>query len=68
MRALIYHHEAPGDPTLISWIMERIDHFLRLDTMSLVLIFGALIATIPITIIILYFLNYRIPEDPSASK
>ncbi len=68
MRALIYHHEAPGDPTLLKWIMERVDHFLHLDPMSLVLIFGALIATIPITIIILYFLKSKVPPDTSGNK
>jgi len=56
------HHEAPGDPTLLKWVMERVDHFLRLDAAVLVVIFGLLILAIPVLIIGLYILRIKIPS------
>ena len=56
------HHEAPGDPTLFKWIMERVDHFLRLDAAVLVVIFGLLIVAIPASVIGLYILKIKIPS------
>ena len=56
------HHEAPGDPTLFKWIMERVDHFLHLDATILVVIFGLLIVAIPVSVIGLYILKVNTPS------
>ncbi len=53
------HHEAPGDPTLFEWIKERIDHFVDLDPIGLVVLFGFFVLIIPVLIMLTYVIQRR---------
>ncbi len=59
MFSIYKHHEAPGDPTLLGWITDRIDHFLGLEPIQSVFLFGMLIILIPVLVLILYFMKSR---------
>ena len=53
------HHEAPGDPTLLRWVQERLDHFIGLEAGVMVLIIGLLLLAIPVGILAAYVLQRR---------
>ena len=53
------HHEAPGDPTLLRWVQERLDHFIGLEAGVMVLIIGLLLLAIPVGILVAYVLQRR---------
>ncbi len=53
------HHEAPGDPTLLRWVQERLDHLIGLDAGVMVLIIGLLLLAIPVGILVAYVLQRR---------
>lgn len=59
MFSIYGHHEAPGDPTLLGWITDRIDHFLGLEPLESVFLFGILIILIPVLVLGLYFMKSR---------
>ena len=47
---VLLHHSEPADPTLLAWIMQRIDHILGLEPATIVLILGALIVSFPVAL------------------
>ena len=53
------HHEAPGDPTLMEWIKERLDHVLGLEAEAMVALFGLMVLVIPIGILVAYAVQRR---------
>ena len=53
--AIRLHHEAPGDPTLLEWIKDRLDQIIDLDPSVIVAALGILILLIPSLILVLYF-------------
>ena len=53
------HHEAPGDPTLLRWVQERLDHLIGLEAGVMVLIIGLLLLAIPVGILVAYVLQRR---------
>ena len=55
----LLHHEAPGDPTLLQWIQERIDHVIGLEPAAAVGVIGLLLLAIPAGILVAYALHRR---------
>ena len=53
------HHEAPGDPTLMMWIKERMDHVFGLEAEAMVVLFGLMVLVIPVGILVAYVLQRR---------
>ena len=53
------HHEAPGDPTLMIWIKEQMDHVLGLEAEAMVVLFGLMVLVIPVGILVAYALQRR---------
>ena len=53
------HHEAPGDPRLMEWIKERLDHVLGLEAEAMVALFGLMVLVIPFGILVAYALQRR---------
>ncbi|MQG76462.1 MAG: hypothetical protein FI703_03935 [SAR202 cluster bacterium] len=51
------HHEAPGDPTLMEWIKERMDSVIGLEAEAMVVIFGLMVLVIPLGILVAYRLQ-----------
>ena len=51
------HHEAPGDPTLMEWIKERMDSVIGLEAEAMVVIFGLMVLIIPLGILVAYRLQ-----------
>ena len=56
------HHEAPGDPTLLKWVQDRLDHFIGLEAGAMVLIIGLFLLAIPVGIMIAFVLQRRHAE------
>ena len=53
------HHEAPADPVLMEWIKEKIDQLISQDPGVLVAIFGTVLVSIPIVILLVYLLQRK---------
>ena len=53
------HHEAPGDPTLLRWVQDRIDHLFGLEAGAMVVVIGLLLLAIPVGILVAFFLQRR---------
>ncbi len=53
------HHEAPGDPTLLKWVQERLDHLIGLEAGVMVFIIGLLLLAIPVGILVAYIFQRR---------
>lgn len=56
------HHEAPGDPTLLRWVQDRIDHLFGLDAGAMVIVIGLLLLAIPVGILVAFVLQRRQAE------
>ena len=56
------HHEAPGDPTLLKWVQDRLDHLIGLDASAMVLIIGLILLAIPVGIMVAVALQRRHAE------
>ena len=56
------HHEAPGDPTLLKWVQDRLDHLIGLDAGAMVLIIGLILLAIPVGILVAVALQRRHAE------
>ena len=56
------HHEAPGDPTLLKWVQDRLDHLIGLDAGAMVLIIGLILLAIPVGIMVAVALQRRHAE------
>ena len=56
------HHEAPGDPTLLKWVQDRLDHLIGLDAGAMVLIIGLVLLAIPVGILVAVALQRRHAE------
>ena len=56
------HHEAPGDPTLLRWVQDRIDHLFGLEAAAMVVVIGLLLLAIPVGILVAFFLQRRHAE------
>ncbi len=56
------HHEAPGDPTLLRWVQDRIDHLIGLDAAAMVVVIGLLLLAIPVGILVAFVLQRRHAE------
>ena len=56
------HHEAPGDPTLLKWVQDRLDHLIGLDAGAMVLIIGLVLLAIPVGIMVAVALQRRHAE------
>ena len=56
------HHEAPGDPTLLRWVQDRLDHLIGLDAGAMVLIIGLILLAIPVGILVAFVLQRRHAE------
>ena len=56
------HHEAPGDPTLLKWVQDRLDHLIGLDAGAMVLIIGLILLAIPGGILVAVALQRRHAE------
>lgn len=57
--AIPLHHEAPGDPTLMEWIKDRMDHVFGLGPEAMVVIFGLVVLAVPALILVAYALQRR---------
>lgn len=57
--AIPLHHEAPGDPTLMEWIKERMDQVFGFGPEAMVIIFGLAVLAVPTLILIAYALQRR---------
>ena len=53
------HHEAPGDPTMMEWIKERMDAVFGLEAEAMVVIFGLMVLVIPVGILVAYRFQRR---------
>ena len=53
------HHEAPGDPTLLRWVQDRLDHLIGLEAGAMVAVIGLLLLAIPAGILAAYVLQRR---------
>jgi len=53
------HHEAPGDPTLLEWVKERMDQVFGFGPEAMVVIFGLVVLAIPAFILGAYVLQRR---------
>ena len=53
------HHEAPGDPTLLRWVQERLDHLIGLEAGAMVAVIGLILLAIPAGILAAYVLQRR---------
>ena len=53
------HHEAPGDPTLLRWVQDRIDHLFGLEAAAMVVVIGLLLLAIPVGILAAYVWQRR---------
>lgn len=53
------HHEAPGDPTLLRWVQERLDHLIGLEAGAMVVVIGLLLLAIPAGILAAYVWQRR---------
>ena len=51
------HHSEPGDPVLMSWIQDRIDALVGLEAGAIVILLGAVIVLIPLTIMTLFLVQ-----------
>ena len=56
------HHEAPGDPTLLRWVQERLDHLIGLEAGAMVVVIGLLLLAIPAGILAAYVWQRRQAE------
>ena len=56
------HHEAPGDPTLLKWVQDRLDHLIGLEAGAMVLIIGLILLSIPVGILVAVALQRRHAE------
>lgn len=56
------HHEAPGDPTLLRWVQDRLDHLIGLDAGAMVVVIGLILLAIPVGILVAYVLQRRHAE------
>lgn len=46
------HHSEPGDPTLLSWIIEAIDRFIGFGPYLMLALLSCLVISIPLTIVL----------------
>ena len=46
------HHSEPGDPILLSWIIEAIDRFIGLGPYLMLTLLSCLVISIPLTIVL----------------
>ena len=53
--AITLHHEAPGDPTLLSWIKDRLNQVIDLDPLVMVTALGIVILLIPVFTLAIYY-------------
>ena len=53
----LLHHGEPADPILLAWLQHKIDSVLDLGPGAAVLLFGAIIALIPILILVAFWRN-----------
>jgi hypothetical protein len=53
--AITFHHEAPGDPTLLSWIKDRLNQVIDLDPSVMVTALGIVILLIPVFTLAVYY-------------
>ena len=53
------HHEAPGDPTLLRWVQERLDHLIGLEAGAMVVVIGLILLAIPAGILAAFLLQRR---------
>ena len=53
------HHEAPGDPTLLRWVQDRIDHLIGLEAEGVVIAIGLVLLALPVGILAAYFWQRR---------
>lgn len=56
------HHEAPGDPTLLRWVADRLGHLIGLEAGAMVLVIGLLLLAIPVGILVAFVLQRRHAE------
>ena len=56
------HHEAPGDPTLLRWVQDRLDHLIGLEAGAMVVVIGLLLLAIPAGILAAYVWHRRHAE------
>ena len=61
----LLHHEAPGDPTLLRWVQDRLDHLIGLEAEAIVLAIGLLLLAIPVGILAAYVWQRRKPPTRS---
>ena len=53
------HHEAPGDPTLLRWVQDRLDHLIGLEAEGVVILIGLVLLAIPAGILAAYVWQRR---------
>ncbi len=56
------HHEAPGDPTLLRWVQDRLDHLIGLEAGAMVVVIGLILLAIPVGILVAFLLQRRHAE------
>ncbi len=48
------HHSEPGDPRLLAWLMHLLDSFIGLGPLTIVIVLGLIVVSIPIGIIAVF--------------
>ena len=53
--SVLAHHDEPGDPVLLSWVLHLFYSIVSLGYGAVVIVLGTIIVTIPILIMAAYF-------------
>ena len=56
---LPFHHDEPADPTLLEWVKGLLDHWLAGGPWLIVVGLGAVIALLPLTVMLSYWMQRR---------
>lgn len=57
--SIAFHHSEPADPALLHWIKEFLDEVFIVGPWLVVVLLGALIASIPLVIVGLYLVQQK---------
>ncbi len=53
------HHDEPADPALLEWVKGLLDHWLTGGPWLIVVGLGAVIALLPLTVMLFYWIQRR---------
>ena len=62
------HHSEPGDPILLSWVMEAIDRIIGLSPYLMLALLSCLVIAIPLTIVLCLRLFFTKDHDSNGNR